>query len=269
MNKRMRRSLIVGIFCLVSLPLVGCVTAGRGDKMEADIAALQTEMEALKSSISKDREKLNETLIKAQQDVERLESVLQEARNVLGRNSADLSADLEALRKAVDRLSGSLDVSKREFQQLQKAFELFQKDVDGRLNSHLSLPKDPDGLWEVGNQRFNDEKHDDARKAFEKFAQEFPQHDRADDALVLLGQTFLKQERYQDAARTFTRVLREYKDSDVNDAANFGFGNALVGLGRCDDARVFFEEVTRMRRSPYRKEATAKVRAIKRGKLCK
>jgi TolA-binding protein len=160
-------------------------------------------------------------------------------------------------------------VGKRELEQLRKAFDLFVKDVDIRLNARNSLPKDPDQLFQHGQKKLADGESKAALKAFERFLQNFPKDDRADNALFHVGEAHLKESRFRDAASVFRRVLRDYDSSEVKDAATLRFGDALVGMNRCDDARVFYKEVTtKFRRSPFRKEAGQKVRLIDRKQLC-
>lgn len=264
-----RRVASWALLCCGVWLLSGCVTAGEGKRLRADITKLEAELTQMRTNSESDRAMLNDTLTKAQRDVTQLKEVLEEARSILGRNSADLSADLEELRRAVDTLRGSLDLTKRNLDQLQKAYDLFQKDVDTRLNSRSQLPSDPDELLAVANQKLNDKDFKLAREAADAFVESFPQDKRVSSALILVGQSYLKEERFQDAARIFSGVLRDHKDSKALDEANFGFGEALVGLGRCEDARVFYEEVVRkFRRSPLRQDARTRLQLMRRGKLC-
>ena len=249
--------------------LTGCVSAGEGDRMAADIKLMKDEVGQLRASMDADRVKLNETLTRAQRNVEQLEATLEDARQRLGRNNADLSADMEAMRKEIDRVSGQLDVGRREFEQLRKAFELFQADVDVRLNSRRTLPSDPDELFQAGQDRLSGDDPDGARKAFERFAKDFPSDDRADNAVFFVGESFMKQEKYKEAAASFRAVLKDYEKSDIRDAATYRFGDALVGMKRCDDARIFYEEVTtKFKKSSFKKDARQKLKQIDKKQLC-
>lgn len=266
-----RGGLVLFVLAVCVACLTGCVTAGEGSQMQSDIKKLQLEVKDLQDSMEADRAKLNETLSKAMADVERLDQVLKDARDVLGRNNADLSADLEAMRKAIDELRGQLDVRKREFDKLQQTFDLFQKDVDSRLSSRNSFPADPDELWALANQRLEAGEAPGARQAFERFRQDHGSDSRAAEAQVKIGETYLIEQNWTEAARIFTGILKNSSTTDdVRASATFNFGNALVGMNRCSDAQLLFEEVvSKYRRSSVRKDAQKKISLIKRNQLCK
>ena len=58
---------------------------------------------------------------------------------------------------------------------------------------------------------------------------------RIDEAIYLLGQTYLKQREWQLAAEQFERVTRDYPESDSTASASFRLGEAYFGQARRPD----------------------------------
>lgn len=251
----------------------GCVTLGRGERMDNDIAGLRSDVDTLRSSSDSDRQKLTEMLARATANLEELERVSKEASDRLARNGADLGAELIEVKDGINKLNGELGVVKRDMSKLQKDYDLFRNDVDSRLGSAeaaQALPNDPDALYAEANRRYQSADYEGAITAFERFASTFKKDKRADNAQFFAGESYLKQRKYSEAMFAYKDVLEKYSRSDVLDEATFGIGEALLGQKRPCDAKFFFADaIDKTRKKSVKKNARRRIKTITKSKKCK
>jgi TolA-binding protein len=256
--------LATAVLCIA---LSACVTSGDGEKMQKDIAQLQSETQALAARATK----ANEDLTISRTKIEELEKLLEDARRLLGGNNADLLAQVLEVRSAMGKVRGDHDLLKRKVEGLDKDYELFKGDVAERLSggAGVQLPADADGLFALGEQ-MKGSNRTVARRAFDAFAKTFPKDARAARARFNVGEAFLAEGKFLEAFEEYRAVLKSFPDSKVADAATYRVGDVFVQRGECDKAKVFYSEVVeRFKRSSYRKNAKSKLREIKKGQLCK
>lgn len=248
---------------------MGCATSGRVDKVEGDVATLRQELDATRNRLDNE---LADTLRQAQADLENIQKVSKEASDRLARNSADLGAEMIEVKKAIDQIRGDVEGTRRNLAQLEKDFDLFRKDVDSRLTSAPAkdnLPEDATALWDEGNRRFDGGDWPGALSAFQRYVERFPSDKKADNAQLLLGQSYLNQGKYAEAVLELGKVVQKFKASDVEDAAIFRIGEAFIGLGKCDDAKAMFEGfVAEYPRSKFKNDARGKVKQLQSKKIC-
>ena len=108
---------------LATLSLAGCfwtTTKSEGQAMRRDITALQGRIDS--------KEKELDT------QINQLKAVLEEATKVLKRNSADLGADVDALRTDIRQANGLVTAVNNSVNELKLAYEKYRKDNDARLD---------------------------------------------------------------------------------------------------------------------------------------
>ncbi len=244
----------------------GCVTSGRGDKMEGDIRKLQEELAVLQ----KDRDSLNNYVERTKKELAELEAKSIRASERLAQNGADLGAEMLEVRKAIDKLNGDMGQFQREHKKLAKDYEVFRTDVDVRLAEAASappaLPSDKKGLWDAANRFYNEGDSKNAAAAFSQYAKSFAKDRKADDAIRMHGDILVKKGSYAEAVYEYKKVLG-MKRSDQVDAANLGIGEAFVGLGNCKDALIFFEDAAGSKKRAVRDSAKKRLNQVK--KTCK
>jgi len=256
----------LALLLVVSMSLGGCVSSGEGEKMWKEINSLKE----TQKTMQQDREQLAETLERSKQEIDSLNTIIKEARDLLSRNNADLGAEMIEVRKAIDTMTGRLENLQREHEKLVKEFDLFVQDVDSRLGGASgSLPSDKEDLWAEAEKRYSANNWVAARVAYLQFARQNKDDGRTDNAFYQVGETYLSQGRYADAIVEFRKVV-EFPRSDVADAAIYRSADALAAMGRCDNAKALYESfVADYPRSKYRRDAIRKIRNIKKTGTCK
>jgi tol-pal system protein YbgF len=78
---------------------------------------------------------------------------------------------------------------------------------------------------------------------FEQFVRTFPSSERADEAQLLIGDSYYQMNRFQDAINAYNQVIQHYPAGQQIAAAYYKRGLAESQLGRAGDARASWETV--------------------------
>jgi tol-pal system protein YbgF len=246
---------------LVVVLLTGaCVTSGEGDKMRADINGLRERVEAM------DRRD-----VEINEQVTRLRKVLDEATNLLHRNSADLGSKVAQNEGALATLTGQVEEAKHLAEDLQKRVNEMQsrlggvEQTQGKIIDKVAptIPEDKETLWREAQNRLNAGQREDARRFFRSFIQRFPQDARAPQAQIFMGHSFATEGKHTQAAAEFQKVLDSYGKSPEVPEAMWLLAQSFVELKFCSDAKVLLQDLERRYpRSSRIKDAKVKLREL-------
>jgi tol-pal system protein YbgF len=78
---------------------------------------------------------------------------------------------------------------------------------------------------------------------FEQFVRTFPSSERADEAQLLIGDSYYQMKRFQEAINAYNQVIQHYPAGQQIAAAYYKRGLAESQLGRTGDARASWETV--------------------------
>ena len=160
------RCLALAVF---SAGLTGCflwTSRGEGDRLTEEGAARQQRIEALESGIAEEREQLTAQVARSREQVAELEQVLNQATQVVTRNSADLGQEVRSLREQVQTLEGQLAELRNAYRQAQAEHLAFRSRTDQQLNvlsqkagldvalSPEEIPAGADGHFPGGDASF-------------------------------------------------------------------------------------------------------------------
>lgn len=99
-----------------------------------------------------------------------------------------------------------------------------------------------DELWSLGRQQQAQGSPQSARIAFQKLVQDYPDHERAPDALYQIGDTFGSEEP-DSASAAWEGVVSAYPDSRVAPRALYSLGLMYERLGDERAARLQYQRV--------------------------
>lgn len=231
---------------IVLVGLAGCMTSGEGEKLRADLKALEQRVE------SSDRD-LSKATADAKEQVQKLREVMEQATRLLERNSADAGlqisrtqTDLAALQGRVDELSHQIEEIRRQLSQARAA--------DGRPIG-AALPTDAEGLWNEGSRLLQSDRFDDARRYLRAFVESFPGDKRAAQAQLMLGESYYRQDKFAAAIGEYQKVIDRHPRSPLLEDAMYRIGLSFFELKYCSDARTFLSEV--LKRYPRSRNAAA------------
>jgi TolA-binding protein len=249
MRHRAGRLALVVLLGSLAAPLAGCMSAGEGEKMQAQITDLRARLDEIDK---RDKE--------YKEQVVRLKKVLDEATRLLTRNSADVGAKAAKAEQDIASLQGRLDemTHGQELQARQLA------DENNRLETRLAsleqtsskivdrvapvMPDDKDQLWTQAGQRLSGGQRDEGRRFYRVFIQRFPADPRSPQAYLAIGMSFVQETKYANAVAEFQKVLDTYPKSPEVPEAMWQLSRSFVELHFCSDARSLLGDL--MKRYP-------------------
>lgn len=260
---------------VLALSASGCflwTTSDEGDSIVKRIDALEVER-------AKEHELFEAKMVE-------LEKLIDEASQVLRRNSADQGLLIEQLQQKMRLLEGQLaelgqagDSTRQQAQAMLSEMSEHRGEVDEReraLEARLAalaraagvdVPVDPTEVPEKKADHFKAATgavlagdHSYARGLLREYVTRYESDDKADDALLWLGQSYLAQGQPAAALGELRRVLSTHPKSDVLEDVLWHMGRAFVRLRACDEARNSFKAlVGKFPRSTLGKKAAKRL----------
>jgi len=222
-------------------------------------ATTKSEGDALRRQVKDLNERVTVKETDLSGKIDELKKVLDESAKLLKRNSADLGADVDALRNDIRISTGLVSAAKNITDELKVELDKYKATNEERLtalearlaileggrpagtNPGAALPAgtNPDDLWTQGTDAFKASKWDEARDAYKKLSVGFPTHDRADDAQYFRGESYFQQADWDSAIREFQKVYDKFAASTLADDALFRAAEAAGKLKNCTEARAY------------------------------
>lgn len=274
----------LGIAC--ALGCVGCLaTTDQLDVVTRQVSEYEVRLQAVEASHAAERDLLAQRLEEAQ-------GVLDDASQVLRRNSADHGLRIDELEQQLAEVRGqiaeardaadsngrgveSLRAESREHRtqldvehqrllgQLDEVARAAGMDVPARDDE---IPAGADAHYAAADRALRAGEHSHARALMRAFLERYPTDARADDAQYLLGVSYLRQGQPSAALGELRRILTVHRTGDVVDRALLDMAEAFVLLGVCDDARDTLQTlVSTLPRSRLVPRARTRLRELARG----
>ncbi|MGQ0563278.1 MAG: tol-pal system protein YbgF [Gemmatimonadota bacterium] len=252
MKSTNRRGLMLApIACLILM--TGCV-ATKADvrRLRADLAALQATQDSL----------YRESIRQAGALADSVRASAEMLRVTRGQLSNQIR-QLQDMLVAVQLLLGQ---SQQRITQLREQLERQQQPVTA--TPPLAQPPDgaPDAgtLYTLGRTKLEEKSAAAARAAFEQLLSQYPQHERAADAQLGLGEAYLIDGDLEEAIAEFEKVAAAYPTSPRAPEALYKAGQASEARDRRSDARRFYDLVVkRYADSPSARLAQQRLRALR------
>lgn len=242
----------------------GCVSYWKGQEMEADVVALQGQIESMREDQRKQRAATREELQGLAAQLSTMGTSLNEAVERLRTAGADSALELEKMRKLI---AEQQDIIARMKHQAEQAKATGLPEVEAPPGAP-DLPTDPAELYRYGYERKQANDCPEAIRAFATFSRDFADNDRADNALYLLAECQYVRGEYTNSIRTLQVISQKYAKGDKVDDALVLMHDNFVALNRCQDALPFLETLlAEYPRSNRAKAARKKLAATK--KSCK
>lgn len=265
--------LALGFAALLSATISGCflwTTADQGATLERRANEFETRVSTMETGYTAQMEG-------AHAKVAELESVLQQATQVVTRNSADTGARVDELQQQLAVQSGQIDELRHELSRVQEQFREQQGDYENRMKrlarrAGVDMPVDETEIPAGADNHYRaaqvaDEARDfsTARALYRAFVTRYATDPRADDAQVRIGQSYLVEDRPATALGELRRVITDFASGDQIPAALLGMGDSFYRLHDCGNARVSYDTLVRAHpRSPQATDARTRLRDVQR-----
>jgi len=249
-------------------------------RLQADlllrIETLQSEIRTLSTSVEEYKEYLKKTskeIDRMKEDVEVRLRILEEK----GKNIEEKNRAYEEKNKAYEeKTKAHEDRMKRLEDQLKgldgKIDKLASKQVEGEKPVPTKeAPADIRGisagvgdLYKDAYEAFQKGDLDGARKKFEAFLKQYPNHELSDNAQFWIGETYYLKKDFEKAILEYEKAIAKYPEGDKIPAALLKQGLAFLELGDKANARNLFKRVVeRYPQSEQAEIAKKKLETIK------
>lgn len=272
------RTALVGI---LTSSFAGCYSKADGTRLARSSEHHDQRLTALERGMEQERLEMQAALESAQTKVIELERVLEQATQVVTRNSADLGTEVAQLREQLQTIEGTLAELNNELVNTQRQIGEQQTRFDERFQQFArksgvdmpvpesEIPAAKDDHFTAAYQAYQRGEHSQSRALFRAYITRYSDDENADNALYWIGKSYLVEERPASALREFRRVISEHASGDAMDETLFDMGEAFFALHACTDARNAFEALTsNFARSPLAGRARQRIREVRRASGC-
>lgn len=266
---------------VVAILAPGCVTQVQYQELVRESEAREARIVALESGSASTREEIDDSIAEAQAKVDELRQLLEEATEVVTRNSADIGQDVRALEAQLATIDGRLDelrhAIEQQIQQTRNQLAEQNATMDQRINRlakrtgvDLSLddsqiPADADEHYAAASAAYDQQNYALCRALYREFIRRHGDDERADDAFFWIGRTYLEERRPANALGAFQRVITLHPQGDVVDDSLFYMAEAFYHLHACSDAIATLEALIEAHpRSSFARRGRRKLEAIRR-----
>jgi tol-pal system protein YbgF len=257
--RHLLRPTAVALFLAAAMVRPAAAANKEHQQLMADIRILQEQAQQLQNLIGS----LNETLkaVNARLDdqtntnrksfadqkltVDTLSSDLRIVREKVDDNNvrvSQLSQEVDALRQAIQQAGAKASTS-AEPSEPPSANGVASTDP-GAANTSGSAPivaMSPQRLYDAAESDYFAGQWDLAIQGFESYIRSYPRSDKADDAQVYIGNSYLQAGKNDKAVEAYDEAIRTYANGNAVPEAYYKKGLALRNLRQADLARQAFE----------------------------
>lgn len=240
---------------LLALAVVLATTAGCATKR--DLRDLRDEMNSMRAD--------QETLLREiqRQNVAILDSLSTQDVRLRG----DLTNQLLQMDRQLVEIQELTGQGQQQVSQLREAVRQREEAFRGNPGEgqRESAAGDPDELFSTSLAALQRGSLSTARAGFEEFVSAFPQHPRAAEAQLAIGETYEKAEDPARALQAYSRVLELHPNSTRAPTALFRAAMIEVARDNRTEARTMLEQITAAYpRSPEAAEASRELERLRR-----
>ena len=225
--------IVLGLALAAGAP--GCfwfTTKSEGQKLRTDVTSMNDRLAAKEQSLDA--------------QIAQLQKVLEDSAKLLKRNSADLGADVDALRADIRTANGLVASINNNINEVKSAVAASTARVDA-LDQRLaqlesgkpSASSSAEDLWKLGSTAFEAARYSEAIEIFRRLVSSFPTHERADDAQYFRGQSYTSLKDWDKAIVGYQALHEKYPDSSLADDGLYFAATAAQSLKNCDEARAY------------------------------
>jgi tol-pal system protein YbgF len=262
--------------------------------MQADIAAMQVEMEVIKKAHASQKKSLQERIQEADKRIVELVQIIEDYRRATGRNAADVGVDIEKIKSQIMEMRGKLEVNEHRLGIIEKKLSIMHKDLnDKRAEAIRNQEEEAKRKEEEAKKRAEEETSKDplaaitrpekqkdfyklaynlldtgqvgaARVLFEEFLKKWPSGEYSDNALYWIAETYYYEKQYRIAALKFQKVRQDFPRSDKAGDALLKLGFCFFSMERYKEALPFLQEFVQSHpKSRLASKARKRIKEIK------
>ena len=269
----------MGLMRVAALGLVGALcgcmlftTKDEGQRLKTSVDKLQAQV----NDMNLREQELLKATAEAKAQVAKLREVLDQATNLVQRNSADLGVQVQKLQGDLAGIIGKAEEISHTLDSVSKQFGEYRAQTDVKLEALTTkagtatappAPEDKDKLFDEAYKRYQQGQFEESRRLFRTFTTRYSRDDRADNAQYWLGQSYYEERKYAAAIAEFKKVLDNFPRGDATDAAMFGMALSFIELKYCTEGEAYLQDLLkRFPGSALKDKAQKKIKEVKKVK---
>ena len=254
-----RSARVFGVM-LISSALSGCflwTSKNQGEEIRATAAEHERRLVALEDGQRAGREQLEQAIVRADQKISELQTVLQQATQVVTRNSADTGQQVQELATQLGTLEGTLAELRNDLSQTARQITQQRSEMDERIGqvarkAGVDMPLPADQIpaaktdhYATAYRAYQASDYSRARALFREYINRYATDDNADNAQYWIGASYLAENRPATALGEFRKVLSDYSQGDAIDETLFDMAECFWRLKACTDAKTTLDALIR------------------------
>ncbi len=268
----------LGAVLMVVLPwpatLGGCwlvTTRREGKALGKRIDAVTHRLDELHAR----EEQVRKSIVRSRQEQKKLADLMEQAKKLFLRNSADVGAKVERLLVQIGAVLGRLDslekdvaAGKADRKALTKKVTMLRMDLAAlrsqvvgvlkQLAARAKAPRTADEIYKAAKQKMALADYSGAVKYLRLLIKRFPTDQRLDEAAFLLGQAYFRQNKFAAAQYSFKKYLQAYPKGTYVVRAWLNQARCYYRLKYCRGAlKILGNFLRRFRKGPETAEAKA------------
>jgi TolA-binding protein len=190
--------------------------------------------------------------------------------------NADRGVDFMTERQRLNALAGRIDETSHAVDDLKKEVATTRAEQNARLDElkrtqeaqptrppPLTIPETAPAHLAAINAAYDKKDYAVLRTLGSEYVKRYPNDDKADDVLYLMGDADVREGRGASALGEFNRVLKFQPPSNVMGKTLFGIGEAYLLLKDCPNAKLAFQAtVSRAAKQPEGQAAKKKLEEL-------
>lgn len=229
------RPLTLSLVVMTTLASAGCfwtTSKTDGDELRRTVRGMHVRLETKEKTLAA--------------QIDELQKVFDDASQLLARNSKDLGNAIAELRSQIRETAQKAAMVRTSVTELNLGVAAMRTRID-RVEVRIAQAESgkatarssPEELWTLASQAFEVKRYKEAMSLFERLAETFPTHARADDAMYFRGQSFGHLAEWNRAIAAYQRLRTMYPDSALADDALYFAALAAKELKNCTEARTY------------------------------
>lgn len=270
----MIRALRVSLSLVLMVPLSACIT------MKSEHDELAAEVMTLRKKVADRDTQLEQTLVKAQEQMALVEEQLAAAEKILRTNQASMGVRVDNLEFDSQDVRGIAEDSLNELAALSQNVADSRTELDQRLtaveqtlNAETDIPEGKTDLLRGAERALKGKEYGRARRLFRTYLSRYPSDAKEPEVRFKIGQTLFSERDYRSALGEFYWLVQNAPESDVIHDAVYYSGLAFAKLGQCDKAIAYFNAIVKKdSEAPdrYKTQAEKQIKTLEAdtGKIC-
>jgi TolA-binding protein len=254
----------VGLWLAGVTLAAGCVTKGEGEKIWAEIRALQAQNSEILRSLNENRTKLVSLMQSADQKAENLNKKIEQAESVLRRTNVDFFQQLQQMQTETSKNSGRIEQLERNLEVFKRDLDAFREEAAKKLAQattkpvppEQTLPADPQVAYEAAARALAAGQPAKAVELFLAILKQFPKHPRLEDIQFNLAEAYYAKGDFKHALAEYSRYYQDFGSSERAAEALFKVAKCYEELGDYRTAVLSLKVITKkFKKSSFAKEA--------------